>query len=460
MSSEWKIFKLSEICTKIGSGATPTGGKSSYSEEGEFALIRSQNVLDFVFSFDGLAYINNSQAQKLSNVEIQKEDVLINITGDSVARVCMVPNEVLPARVNQHVSILRADTSLFSPRLLKYLLLTGENKAKLLTLASSGATRNALTKSMLENFEVFAPEDVDEQEKLANVFQSLDDKIAYNNRINQTLEDIAQALFKSWFVDFEPVKAKIQALEKGTDPQLAAMCAISGKTEEVLQQLPKEKYDELAATANLFPDELVESELGMIPNGWKVSKLANVTNFLTRGLTPKYADDGVAVINQRCIRNQTIDFSNVRYHDEEQRAINTKQVLERDILINSTGVGTLGRVAIVKRLEQKSTVDTHITIVRADSNVIDPEYLGYFLLNKESIIEEMGEGSTGQTELKRVVLLDMGICVPERNVQNRFSEIVKRVISNVSNNEIENQKLISIRDLLIPKLLSGYFEFE
>ena len=302
--------------------------------------------------------------------------------------------------------------------------------------------------------------DRESRKRIGYILKQIDDKIANNNRINQTLEEIAQAMFKSWFVDFEPVKAKIQAKADGTNPQLAAMCAISGKTTEELQQLPAEKYDELAATTNLFPDELVENELRMIPKGWKVSKLGNVTNFLSRGLTPKYADEGVTVINQRCIRNQTIDFSNVRYHDEEQRAINTKQVLESDILINSTGVGTLGRVAIVKRLKEKTTVDTHVTIVRADSNIVHPEYLGYFLLNKESIIEEMGEGSTGQTELKRAVLLEMDICVPDMTVQNRFSEIVKRVISKVSNNEIENHTLISIRDLLIPKLLSGHFEFE
>ena len=465
MRSEWKPFKLSEICSKIGSGATPTGGKSSYNDKEEIALIRSQNVLDFVFSFEGLAYIDISQAQKLNNVEIENEDVLVNITGDSVARVCMVPNEVLPARVNQHVAILRADKSIFCPQLLKYLLLTGVNKSHLLLLSSSGATRNALTKTMLENFEVYAPEDLEEQKKLADIFQSLDDKISNNNHINQTLEEIAQALFKSWFVDFEPVKAKMQAKIEGGDQQLAAMMAISGKTEEEIQQLPQENQKELTKTADLFPDDFEESDAnshrqGIVPKGWKIDKLGNITTFLSRGLTPTYADSGVAVINQRCIRNQTIDFSNIRFHDEDLREVKSKEVFVGDILINSTGVGTLGRVAIIKRLEQRSTVDTHITIVRADSNVINPNYLGYFLLNKESIIEEMGEGSTGQTELKRVMLLDMNVCLPALKVQNRFSEIINQLISNVSNNEIENQKFISIRDLLIPKLLSGQLAIE
>ena len=93
-----KTYIFKNICSKIGSGATPTGGKEAY-KGGDTALIRSQNVLDFSLSRDGLAYINEEQAQKLDNVSIQKNDVLLNITGDSVARVCLAPNWVLPARV-------------------------------------------------------------------------------------------------------------------------------------------------------------------------------------------------------------------------------------------------------------------------------------------------------------------------------------------------------------------------
>ena len=106
--SEWKEYKLKDLTTKIGSGATPTGGGNAYKLEG-ISLIRSQNVLDFRFSYDGLALIDNEQAYSLKNVIVTRNDVLLNITGDSVARVCKVPIEVLPARVNQHVAIIRAD---------------------------------------------------------------------------------------------------------------------------------------------------------------------------------------------------------------------------------------------------------------------------------------------------------------------------------------------------------------
>src|SRR5690349_17643595 len=104
MKKGWKTYKLGEIAEKIGSGATPKGGKESYLESGEIFLIRSQNVLDFLFSKNGLAFISENQAHDLRNVEVVQNDVLLNITGDSVARVCKVPVELIPARVNQHVA--------------------------------------------------------------------------------------------------------------------------------------------------------------------------------------------------------------------------------------------------------------------------------------------------------------------------------------------------------------------
>ena len=109
-----KKIKLVEACLKIGSGATPRGGKNVYCEKG-ISLIRSQNVLDFDFSENGLVYINEGQASKLNNVEVMEGDVLINITGDSVARATIMKSDFLPARVNQHVAIIRAKKEIISP---------------------------------------------------------------------------------------------------------------------------------------------------------------------------------------------------------------------------------------------------------------------------------------------------------------------------------------------------------
>jgi type I restriction enzyme, S subunit len=188
-------LKLGNVCRKIGSGATPRGGKDAYHESGEYSLVRSQNILDFTFSKDGLAFINEQQASKLNNVALEERDILLNITGDSVARVCQIPKEILPARVNQHVAIIRPNPNILNPDFLKYYLLNPKFKEYMLMLSSSGATRNAITKGMIEEFEIDAP-DLPTQNTIAEILSSLDDKIELNNQINQNLEALAQALFK------------------------------------------------------------------------------------------------------------------------------------------------------------------------------------------------------------------------------------------------------------------------
>ncbi|MCL4410459.1 MAG: restriction endonuclease subunit S, partial [Gammaproteobacteria bacterium] len=141
MSADWPMVCLGNYCEKIGSGATPKGGKSVYLDVGETALIRSQNVYNEGFTASGLAFISEEAADKLRNVSIEPNDILLNITGDSVARVCMAPEEYLPARVNQHVAIIRPDNSRLDSRFVRYFLSSPEQQRLLLTIASSGATR-------------------------------------------------------------------------------------------------------------------------------------------------------------------------------------------------------------------------------------------------------------------------------------------------------------------------------
>lgn len=154
----WSLCQLGELCYKIGSGATPTGGKTGYSSTG-ISLIRSTNVFDYCFSYSDLAHISNEQAEALNNVTVQEFDVLFNITGVSVARCCIVPSDVLPARVNQHVMIIRPiDGELMSYYLL-CVLCSNENKQKLLGIGQSGSTREAINQQELRSFTVVKPPD-------------------------------------------------------------------------------------------------------------------------------------------------------------------------------------------------------------------------------------------------------------------------------------------------------------
>lgn len=169
----WVKYKLSKITTKIGSGATPLGGRNSYITTG-ISLIRSMNVYDNQFVYEELAHITKEQAKKLDNVTIQANDLLLNITGASVARCCVVPEDILPARVNQHVSILRPISELVNANFLCYLLISKPYKQKLLKDGEEGgSTRQALTKEGLKCFEVSIPKDIQSQEDIVNQLNAL-----------------------------------------------------------------------------------------------------------------------------------------------------------------------------------------------------------------------------------------------------------------------------------------------
>lgn len=308
---------------------------------------------------------------------------------------------------------------------------------------------------MIESFSIRCPKKIDDQKAIAKILSSLDDMIDLNSRINQTLEAMAQAIFKSWFVDFDPVKAKIAAIEQGQDPLRAAMRAISGKTDAELDLMPREHHDQLAATAALFPDAMEEPELWEIPKGWRIKKLGSVTDYLNRGISPKYLENGgVLVLNQKCIRDFRVDESKGRRHDPGQRKIDGRTLEVGDVLVNSTGVGTLGRVAQVLHLSEPAIVDSHVTVVRAGGE-INCSYLGCYINWMQPDIEAMGEGSTGQTELSRLKLSELPILTPYKNVLKAFDALISPLMAEISAKERESVKLAELRDTLLPKLLSG-----
>ena len=165
----WVSKRLSEVTSKIGSGATPLGGEAAYTKHG-IALIRSLNVHDGEFRLKDLAFLDQVQASRLDNVIVESGDILLNITGASVARCCLVPEEVLPARVNQHVAIVRPLQDLLLPKFLQYMLVSRDCKDRLLhTGESAGSTRQALTKAQLQDFVVRFPESINEQRRIVTL---------------------------------------------------------------------------------------------------------------------------------------------------------------------------------------------------------------------------------------------------------------------------------------------------
>ena len=187
----WVENKLKSITTKIGSGATPRGGGESYKDEG-ISLIRSLNVHDLGFKYAKLAFLDDAQADELSNVEVQRRDVLLNITGASVARCAIVPDDVLPARVNQHVSIIRPVAEKLDADFLHYLLISRPYKDQLLkTGEEGGSTRQAITKAQIQDFTVEYPAKLKDQKIIV---VKLDAMLAETQRLARIYERKLAAL--------------------------------------------------------------------------------------------------------------------------------------------------------------------------------------------------------------------------------------------------------------------------
>lgn len=406
MPNSWKTYKLSKVTTKIGSGSTPRGGQEAYKTSGT-SLIRSQNILDFTFSTNGLAFIDDVQASKLNNVTLEEDDVLLNITGDSVARVCQVPIELLPARVNQHVAIIRANKEILNPSFLKYLLLETTNKNSLLNMASAGATRQAITKSMIEGFEIKLPP-LQEQQPIASILSAIDDKIENNLAINKTLEEMAMAFYKHWFMDFGP-----------------------------------------------FQDgEFVESEMGMIPKGWEVKKIGDVIETLGGGTpsttvkeywhegdVPWYSPTDLTRENSLFSVDTAKKITSLGLQKSSAKMFPTNSLL-------MSSRATVGLLTI--NTKEACTNQGFITMIPNDQLSI---YQLYFWIKQSmDLIISKCNGSTFK-EISKSNFRDLDIIVAD-NIA-KYIEESRDIFEKIKNNITENQSLIQLRDTLLPQLISG-----
>ncbi|MFT6030829.1 MAG: type I restriction enzyme S subunit, partial [Oleiphilaceae bacterium] len=280
-------------------------------------------------------------------------------------------------------------------------------------------------------------------------------KIQLNQQTNQTLEQMAQALFKSWFVDFDPV----------IDNALAAGNPIPGELQEraelrqrvIAERATNPKLKPLPDDIQqLFPSEFEESELGWIPKGWRVASLAELTTELRRGISPKYLEEGgIQVINQKCIRNHEINFSLCRRNNLEIKKVTGRELLLGDVLVNSTGVGTLGRMAQINNLPEPTVVDSHVTVVRPDITKCPAHTFGQIMLTNERSIEALGEGSTGQTELSRKILSEQKVILPPIAITSRIEKTFRSYAEKQISHSVQITTLAKLRDALLPKLISG-----
>ena len=474
--SNWSVVKTGDIFDLINGYAFKS---REFIAQGA-PVLKIKNVKAGALNLDNLSYVDPGFLATKPDKVVQKNDLLITMSGNRhdgsmetwVGKVCWFGSDS-PYLVNQRVGTLRLKNIVDeNPRFLAYQLSSESFQKHFIAVATSSGGQANLAPTQINSTELLLPPRT-VQDWIVSVVGGLEDKIQLNHQINQTLEQMAQALFKSWFVDFEPVKAKIAALEAGgseEDALLAAMQAISGTSlcdadasatsaaEQLarLQAQQPEQYAELRATAELFPSAIQDSELGEIPKGWAVRDLKSSTTEIRRGISPRYTEDGgIQVINQKCIRNHKINFVLARRNDSSKRKINGREIQIGDVLVNSTGVGTLGRLTPVRLLPEPSVADSHVTVVRANTRLISKAFLAGLMLSSEPFIEASGAGSTGQTELRKQVLEDIMFAMPSLELSATYETIVSPMGQQIACLEEQLTSLARTRDSLLPKLLSG-----
>lgn len=319
--------------------------------------------------------------------------------------------------------------------------------------------RQRVSWQSLAEFDFEFPEK-EERKKIGGILKSLDDKIQINNRLNQTLEQIAQAIFKSWFVDFDPVKAKIAVLEAGGTAELAelaAMSVISAKDEDALKKLQAEQpeaYAELAQTAALFPSKMVDSELGEIPEGWEIFALSALVN-LTGGGTPKRSEPSFwgGEIPWFSVRDVPVN-GNIFVIDTEEKITelglkksSTRLLPQGTTII--TARGTVGKLAL---LAKDMCMNQSCYGVRGKEH---GPYFNYFYLSEAvATLKQNTHGAVFDTITTSTFdTYRSSFCGKE--ISSRFEATITPLMEAIKNNLQENDSLSKSRDALLPKLLSG-----
>lgn len=423
LMTEWKRASLAQITTKIGSGATPRGGKGAYVKDG-IALIRSMNVHDSRFVYDDLARITDEQAARLNNVVVEGHDVLVNITGASVARVCLAPADTLPARVNQHVAIVRADRTVASPGYIQAYLASPLGKSRLLSLASAGATREALTKQMLEDYELPLPP-VSTQRRVAAVLRAIDDLIENNRRRVEVLEEMARAIYREWFVHLRFPGHEVAAF--------------------------------------------VDSDLGRMPEGWRCARsgelMAEGALDIGDGYRAKNAEmvggeEGLPFLRVANVQDGYLDLTRVdRLPSDYLERLKSKVARPGDTVLCMKG--TVGRMARIPADSPPMAYSPQVSWWRSlGAGSLPPAFLHEWL-RSDAFVRQCA-AVKGATDMADYVNLKdqrrMRLVVPDEHTVKEFVQAVDPLHRLADELRASADVLTKMRELLLPKLVTGQID--
>ncbi|MBH8599639.1 restriction endonuclease subunit S [Thermoactinomyces sp. CICC 10523] len=403
---EWKTIKLGDVCEVKGGKRLPKG-HSLISQKTKYPYIRVKDFGDLKPNLEGLQYLHEDTYKKLKRYTISKDDIYISIVG-TIGLIGKVGNCLDGSVLTENAArIIIKNKQVIDRDFLLYYLSSpkGQNE---ISKQVVGSTQPKLALFRIKEFEIMLPS-LKEQNKIAETLSSLDEKIELNNQINKNLEEMAQAIFKSWFVDFEP-----------------------------------------------FQDgEFVESEFGMIPKGWEVKKIEEVCLRVNSGGTPKRSNK--EFYNGSILWLKTKELTDGFVFDTEEK-ITEEAVLnssakffpKNTVLIALYGA-TVGKLGILTR---DTTFNQATCGMVVDEKYICHVYLYLTLLLNRDFIKSMATGSA-QQNLSVSIIKNMKIIIPEPDVMKMFTNTVKPLYEKIKANQYESICLKNLRDTLLPKLMSG-----
>lgn len=356
-------------------------------------VIRNNNIKKGRIDFSSPSYTDDEHFNLRVKRAIPRSGDIIITREAPMGEVGMIP-ERIECCLGQRMVLLRTNPDICDNYYLLYSLQSKFVQHQISWSEGTGTTVSNLRIPHLEQLKIpYVP--LKKQRLVASVLKSIEEKIILNEQINNNLLQQASSIFKAWFID---------------------------------------------------PD-ISEHE------DWQMVTLEDITSLVTRGIAPKYSDESdQIVINQKCIRDHMLDLSPARKHLPKK--INEKWLKKGDLLINSTGQGTLGRAAQIWFDPVNMTVDSHVTIVRPKNEKLI-YYIGIWGILHEREIESLHTGSTGQTELPRDRVKGLELLLPDENALDQFNSVVKPITEFIISNQNENIRLADLRDSLLPKLMSG-----
>ncbi|MBT2655364.1 restriction endonuclease subunit S [Bacillus sp. ISL-18] len=452
MSVDWPVQTLGDVCEKITDGAH--NSPKSVGRGKPMASVK--DLTRFGVNLNGARLISEEDFEKLVKQGCRPEvgDVLIAKDGNSALDTVCTVDEPLNAVLLSSVAILRPNKDKLDSDYLKYYFCSKQVIEYLKKNFISGA---AIPRVVLKDFrkaEIKVPP-LYIQKEISKRLRSLDDKIKVNTQINQTLESIAQLIFKSWFVDFEPVKAKIAALEAGgsyDEAERAAMRVISGKDELALTELQQQQpeiFAELAKTTALFPSAMQESELGDIPIGWEVSTIGSSYK-VVMGQSPKgdtYNENKNGVVFYQGRAEFGWRFPTPRLYTTDPK----KMAEKGDVLMSVRApVGDLN-IAL-----ENCCIGRGLSALRHESG--STTFSFYQLKDLQHQLDRFnGEGtvfgSINQNDLKSLQVVS-----PYQPIIDKYISKLSRIDQQIENFQFEILSLEAIKDTLLPKLFSGEIE--